>query len=335
MDMKAFGRRKMIARTALAVATLAVGIVAALTGTGDAAARKYYTFAAGGSSGSWYVGSAVMSELIRKACPDIGITPAPGGGVSNMRTLQQGKAEIGFYISQTLYEAYSGTGAFNEKADKLRAIMSTNPFFLQMVVHEDSQIHSVKDLIGKRISPAPKGFGAELEFQRLLPFYGLSYDKIEQAGGQVLFRNYDDGAKMFMDGHLDEISTGSPAPHPPFSEIAATHKIRFLPIEPKIGAAYHEKYPGYLPDTMPAGIYPGQDKPVATLAGYYGLATTTAVPDADVYCMTKAIYEGRKRITEAYGAYKTMLEPGAVVKGLPIPMHPAAEKYFREAGILK
>src|SRR5699024_6506229 len=146
--------------------------------------------------------------------------------VSNMRTLQDGKAQIGFYISQTLYEAYEGTGAFKKPKKKLRAIMSTIPFYLQMLVSQDSSIHSVKDLDGKRISPSKRGFGTELEFRRLLPFYGLSYEKIEQTGGEVLYRNYNDGAMMFMDGHLDELTAGSPAPHPPFTRIATTHAIR-------------------------------------------------------------------------------------------------------------
>ncbi|MGH8128159.1 MAG: TAXI family TRAP transporter solute-binding subunit [Gammaproteobacteria bacterium] len=327
-------RTKQIRHKAVFIlACFAVCII--MTSSGHAAGRKYYTFAAGGSAGSWYVGSAVMSELIRKTCPTIDITPAPGGGVANMRTLQAGKAEIGFDISQTLYEAYTGTGDFTKRADKLRAIMSTIPFYLQMAVSKNGPIQSATDLVGKRISPSKKGFGAELEFRRLLPFYSLSYEKIEQAGGQVLYRNYNDGAMMFLDGHLDEITAGSPAPHPPFTRIATTHPIRLLPVDPKIAAAYHKKYPGFESAMIPAGTYAGQTKPVPTLAGYFGIVTTTAVPDADVYCMTKAIYEGRKRIAESYGAYKAMLEPGAVLKGISIPMHPAAKKYFHEIGLLK
>lgn len=318
-------------------ATVAAAVVGAALFAAPAAAqdRKFITFAAGGSSGSWYVGSAVMSELIRKAYPELQVTPVPGGGVANMRTVQQGKAEIAFAIYQTLVEAYKGEGAYETEHDKLRVMLSTTPFFQQIVVRADSPIESLKDMAGKRVSPSQKGFGGEIAFARLLDIVGLSYEKIEAEGGQVLFRNYDDGANMFMDGHLDVINTGSPAPHPSYSQIAAQHDIRLIPIDDDVAAEFSEKYPGYVPGVLPANIYKGQTEPVPTVVGFYGVVTSADVPDEDVYKMTKAIYEGRKQIAEAYGAYEAMLEEGAVLRGIPIPMHPGAEKYFEEIGLKK
>lgn len=316
---------------------LVAGAVAAIVCAAPALAqdRRFITFAAGGSSGSWYVGSAVMSELIRAANPDLQVTPVPGGGVANMRTVQAGKAEIAFAIYQTLYEAYEGQGAYDRKHDKLRLIMSTTPFFQQVVVRKNSPIKSFRDMAGKRITPSAKGMGGELTFSRLLELHGLDYKQVESAGGQVLFRNYDDGAKMFMDGQVDVINAGSPAPHPPFSQIAAQHDIRLVPIDPEIAEKFSKEFPGYIPGVIPANRYKGQTEPVPTIVGYFGLVTSIDVPEDVVYRMTKAIYEGRKRIAEAFGAYDAMLEEGAVLRGFPIPQHPGAERYFREIGLLK
>ncbi len=95
----------------------------------------------------------------------------------------------------------------------------------------------------------------------------------------------------------------------------------------KIGAPY-------LAATIPAGTYDGQDADVATAAVGNFLITSEAVSDDTVYAMTKLLFDNLDQLTAAHAAAKA-IDPAKALDGMPLPLHPGAERYYREVGLLK
>ncbi|MGA0583847.1 MAG: TAXI family TRAP transporter solute-binding subunit, partial [Castellaniella sp.] len=115
-------------------------------------------------------------------------------------------------------------------------------------------------------------------------------------------------------------------------DLATSVKITVVPIPAdviaKIGNA------AYQPATIPAGTYEGQtaDTPTAAVPNF--LVTASTVPDDLVYQMTKVFYEQLDTLKSAHNAAKS-IERDNALKGMPVPLHPGAERYYKEVGLIK
>lgn len=97
-----------------------------------------------------------------------------------------------------------------------------------------------------------------------------------------------------------------------------------------------EKIPGWVPVEYPGGRYKGQDESVTVAAGLCGIAASKDLPDDIVYNITKALYDFRQEIADGYPCYTYMVENDKnLLKGIPIPLHPGAERFWREKGLIK
>ena len=173
----------------------------------------------GGSSGSWYVGGAIQSNIINRECSNLLVTPIPGGAITNMKTLEKGETLLVLTIWPQVYSSWMGEPPFESPLRKTRAILSEFPIYLQIIVRKDSDIYTVEDLVTKRICPGKQGLGGEQTFKAMLAEYNLTYDDIRKAGGKVLFLDYSDSIDMMKDGLLDVIVATSALDHPPFMEL--------------------------------------------------------------------------------------------------------------------
>jgi len=88
------------------------------------------------------------------------------------------------------------------------------------------------------------------------------------------------------------------------------------------------------PFTLPAGAFPGQDKPVKTFAGSAVLAAREDVPEDIIYKLVKSMYENQEFLINVHPITKYMVLEQAL-NGQPFPLHPGAEKYYREMGVIK
>jgi TRAP transporter TAXI family solute receptor len=315
-----------------------LGIVCALLGgTANATDPKFLTITCGGSSGSWYVGGAIMSEIFNTRYPKLRLTPVPGGGVTNMKVLQAGKAEFGFMFISTCAQALKGTGPFEgKKLGKLRAVMALAPMHMHLIVHDASGIKSYRDLEGKRVCPGKKGFTGAATFLALIKEYGMSVESIKKKGGNVLWLDYSDSAQSMRDRLIDAIFSTSSIPHAPYTELASVFKMRFIPIDEKIIKSFPKSNPGWSPGFIPPGSYPGVDKPVRTMVDSMAIGTRADASEETVYKFTKAVYEERQKLIEGYPAYKKLGPDVVVTEGLKsLPIHPGAAKYWKEIGLLK
>jgi len=290
-----------------------------------------------GSTGGGGLGplSVGVYKIIKNHLPDIQVGPpqATGGSTENTRLL--GLKEVNFGYTSEVAEAYSGRGVWakrNEKYTNLRSVYTFNYGYQQYITLESSGIRSFKDMKGKRICVGPAGSGGAVRAETIvLPAHGL------KAGVdyKVSYQPYASGCNQLRDGQLDVMAISMTAPTPAVVELAAFKKIYLVPMDPKSVEKIGKKDSKLSGTFIPKDVYGNSQtntEPVLSLALIVALATTIETPEDAVYRITKAHWENLKEFQTVSKTAKNIVLKDAFV-ALPAPLHPGAEKYYREAGL--
>jgi len=313
-------RRLMGAATALALAGAGL----------PAQAQDFINVLTGGTSGVYYpLGvalSKVFTEKVQGSRPSVQATKA---SVENLVLLQQGKGEIGFTLGDSLAMGWEGNeeAGFRSKLDKLRGITAIYPNYIQIVATKDSGIKSLTDLKGKRLSVGAPKSGTELNARAILQGAGLSYQDL----GKVEYLPFGESVELMKNRQLDATLQSAGLGVSSIRDLATSVPIVVVEIPADIVTKVGSPY---IKATIPAGTYDGQTAPVETAAVVNYLVTHSGVKDETVYQMTKAIYENLPELTAAHAAAKDIKLENAL-SGMPIPVHPGAQRYFDEKGVKK
>ena len=301
-----------------------------------ALAQTRLLFATGPSTGGWYPTGAAIGELIMKSNPDLNITVIEGGGVGNIRDVNSNRAHLGYTFSNVLAEALAGRKPFDkEKVNQVCGFLTLYISHYQAAVHADSSIKTYADLKDKRIAPGRRNWSGEILTERVLEAYGLSYDKIKDAGGKVNFIGYSDMTMLMRDKHLDACMGCTAAPSAFLMDLKTTHKIRFLSLDKAHADKITAKYPGYTYAEMPANTYKDQPNPVMTLAAHTITVVRKDLPVDTVYKMTKAVMEHLDKVYAAHPVIRYLNKKTALLGFKREAIHPGVIKYFKEIGEIK
>lgn len=289
------------------------------------------SMATGGTSGTYYPYGGAIAGVWTKNLKGVTVTvETTGASVENMRLLNSKQAELAITQNDIADYAYNGTEMFKEKITNYRGVAVLYPELLQLVVPGNSDIKTPKDLKGKRMSLGPAASGTEANTRQLLDAVGLTPKELSKA---AYLSNAEAGA-AFKDRQLDAMQITGGIPFPTYQDISTLQDIRLIPIEGDVAQALMSKYKFFVPVTIPANTYKGQEKPVQTVAV---MATLVAREDLDVdlvYWLTKTLIEKQPEVAQAHAKGKELSKESAV-KGLTVPWHPGAEKYYKEIGVLK
>ncbi|WP_438314426.1 TAXI family TRAP transporter solute-binding subunit [Sporosarcina sp. FA9] len=294
-------------------------------------APKEITFGSATVGGFWYTLSAAMSDKMTALYPDSSVTIVEGGSVSNLLGLGDGTFQIGFSNGQTVPEAINAIGPFKEKIENVSTIATLYPNVYHMVVRADSDIYTVEDLKGKKVSPGIKGYSGELVFQDVLDIVGMSYDDL----GGIEYIGTADGADLMRDKHIDAIVGMVAAPVSTFQELDTTVGIRMIPLTDDIVEKMSEKNEGYMEHIVTAGTYAGIKEDVKTVAGYSVLLVNDDLMDEEtVYQLTKMMVEEKDhwlKISNVMAEFDAEYS----VKNNVGKMHPGAMRYYKEVGAME
>ena len=194
---------------------------------------------------------------------------------------------------------------------------------------------TIMDLKGfeDKFSIGSRGSGTEGSGRALFSTLGIDPEK----DMTLEFLGYNASAQAMMDGRISgaNIPAGPPvsAITMLFAQLGA-EKVKVLDFTDEQLAEINKEYPIWSRYVIKAGTYPGLDKPINTVAQPNFLACRPDLPDETVYLITKTIYENLPFLVNIHKATAAMSLERAVA-GLPVPLHPGAEKYYREVGILK
>ena len=296
-----------------------------------AAVPKDMAFGSATVGGFWYTLSAGMADKMVPLYPDSSVTIVEGGSVSNLLGLGQGIFAIGFANGQTVPEALNGLNEFEEKIDNVSTVATLYPNVFHMVVREDSDIHSLEDLKGKKVSPGIAGYSGELAFKDMLAAVDMSYDDL----GGIEYVGTADGADLLRDGHIDAIVGMVAAPLSTFQELDTTVGIRMLPLDDEVVTALNEQNEGYLPHTIKGGTYSNITEDINTVAGYTVLLVNDDLMGEEaVYDLTKMLFENQEH-WKTLSATMNDFSPEYSVENNVGNLHPGAERYYKEVGAME
>ena len=307
------------------VAALGASLCAA-----SAQADDFINILTGGTAGVYYPLGVALSKIyadkIPGSRPSVQSTKA---SVENLNLLQAGKGEIAFTLGDSLGFAWEGNAdaGFKSPLKKLRGIAAIYPNFIQVVATKDSGIKTLADLKGKRISVGAPKSGTELNTRTILKAAGMSYSDL----GKVEYLGFGESVELMKNRQLDATLQSAGLGVASIRDLAATNDIVVVAIPAdlvsKIGAPY-------VSATIPAGTYRGQDADVQTAAVINFLVTQQGVKPDLVYAMTKSLFENLPQMVAAHNAAKAIKLEDAL-KGMPVPLHPGAERYYKEKGLIK
>jgi hypothetical protein len=311
-------------------AGLAVALTLAFTQPQTVKADEFLNVLTGGTSGVYYpMGVAlakVFSDKISGTRPSVQATK---GSVENLVLLNAGKGEIAFSLGDSLAFARDGNeeAGFKSKLDKLRGIAAIYPNYIQIVATKESGIKTLADLKGKRLSVGAPKSGTELNTRAILTAAGLSYKDL----GKVEYLPFGESVELMKNRQLDATLQSAGLGVAAIRDLASSVEIVVVEIPAsivdKIGAPYVKA-------TVPANTYTGQTSDVAGAAVVNYLVTRSDLPNDLVYGMTKSIFDNLPDLAASHSAGKEIRLDKAL-EGMPVPLHPGAEKFFREKGMVR
>lgn len=320
--------KKAILAAAAAV-VLAVGAVG--SSSGPAKAEEFVNVLTGGTSGVYYPLGVALTKIYADKIADARTSvQSTKASVENLNLLQQGRGEVGFSLGDSVAAAWAGDeeAGFKSKLSKIRGMAAIYPNYIQIVARGDSGIKTLADLKGKRISVGAPRSGTELNARAIFKAAGMTYEDF----GKVEYLPFAESVELVKNRQIDATLQSAGLGVASIRDLAATNPIVIVPIPAdvvsKVGNAV------YVSESIPAGTYDGQTQDVPTAAVVNFLVTHSGVDDELVYQMTKSMYENLGVLAAAHATAKDIKREEAT-KGMPIPLHPGAEKYFREAGVLK
>lgn len=283
--------------------------------------------ATGGTGGTYYPLGGGMADHITKNAGITATAQATGASAENIRLLRDKKADIAFTQNDIAEYAAKGTNMF-EQDGKIEAFQALGALYdetIQIVVSADSNIKSVADLKGKRVSVGAPGSGTEVNAQQIMEAYGLKFEDT-----QLQRLSFADSAKAIQDGQLDAAFQTAGTPTAAITELAATTGVKIIPIEADKIDAIIAKYPFYVKTTVPANTYQTVPEEVTTVSVKSMLVVRADLSEDLVYKVTKAIFENTDKLGHAK-AKEIKLE--SVLAGVSLPVHPGAKKFFDEKGV--
>jgi uncharacterized protein len=292
--------------------------------------RRVVRFSTGPPGGGFYPLGEGLARAYAASLPDVVIEPRPSGGaVANAEAIQSDTADMGFAFADVAYIAFGGgLGRGLRPYDRLRgmAVLQLTP--LHFVVRAGSDIHSITDLRGRRVSVGPPTTGTALTVRLVLEAFGFRRSDVVE----VENLRFDEAARRLVDGSLDAMF--DTAIYPAESvETAAEAGARLLPVVGPSIERLRRDYPFFRPAVIPRGTYPGIAGAVRTIGVDSLLLVSRDLDESLVHDLTKGFFDALPSLSSSVDALRFMdLEQSPAT---PIPLHAGAARYYRERELLR
>ena len=286
--------------------------------------------ATGGTAGTYYPFGGAMAKIWNSKIKGMNVTAQTSGASGeNVRLINKKEVELALVQSDTLDFAFNAKEAFKEPLKGMSTIAVLYPEIVQVVVASAGPIKSFADLKGKKVGVGAPGSGTEANFRQLAEIYGM---KKEDVNAQFL--SFSESAEAYKDKHIDAFIVTAGIPNAGIMDVATQNAIRILDIPADVAAKLTQKYPFLAAVKVPANTYKGQTADVSTVAVNAVLIAGNSLSEAMVYDLTKALFDNQADLASAHAKGKEVNLQYAV-KGVSIPFHPGAVKYYKEKGLMK
>lgn len=316
---------------------LALGAVIGMTAAPEAQAQQptFITIGTGGVTGVYYPTGGAICRMMARTRADHGIrcgAESTGGSVFNVNAVRNGELEFGVAQSDVQYNAYNGTGSMKEQGanPKLRSVFSIHPEPFTVVARKDANIKTFEDLKGKRVNVGNPGSGQRNTMETLMNKMGWTMKDF----ALVSELQANEQSQALCDNNIDAMVYVVGHPNGSIKEATTACDSVIVAVDNDSVKALIAENPFYRTATIPAGMYRGTDADTNTFGVGATLVTSADVPDDVVYALTKAVFENMDQFRSLHPAFANLDPKQMANDGLSAPLHPGAEKYFREAGLL-
>jgi uncharacterized protein len=317
-------------------AALAAAATMAVASAGPASAQSI-EFVAGQLGGGWYTMASGMAKLIEENNPGMTVKVVPGGGTANPSKIQQGQSQLGMGLDIFAKMALEGTNIYEGKPhDKLMTIgQSFSDNYLHFIRAEGAplgfeEVFKSEDI---DIGVTKAGSSDEMTFRFVMDYYDTSYEDLRSKGYKIVQGDYSELASAFKDGQIDYLFIVLGIPGAAVIDMSQGRTGELVAWPEQIRQDFVEQY-GYSQGQFPADTYPEyQDGPVETVVMATPLMVSADVPEDTVYQITKTLCENTDKLPTIH-ASMSVFNCETAAKNQPVPVHPGAEKYYKEMGYL-
>lgn len=298
------------------------------------------TWTAGSMGGGWYTQAGGFGELLNKKDAGINLKVIPGGGVQNVPLINSGDSEIGWGLPPLVGAALNGEDPYKEKFENVRGVATgLGISYFHFMVADDSPYKSIEDVFKSdkavRLTVSVVGSSDEWVFRKVMDYYGTSYEKLKDNGSKIFHAGYADQATQFKDKNVDVYFTFLGLPGAAVTEASIGRSMRIL--EWPADLLEHLGQFNLGSGDIPAGTYPkavNGDKDIKTATMGNCVIANKDLPDEVVYNFVKTLSENVEE-TRAIHPGLQVFDPSTAWDKIGAPLHPGAEKYYKEKGYIK
>ena len=324
---------RFLARTVLMAATVLVA-GACLAASAAAQQKASLVFSAGPTGGSWTPMAAATAEVVKKKFPEVDVQVEPGAALVNMEKIRNDKADLGWSMTTVLADARAGTNTWKGKqTDKPLLVANYYPNVWQLVVPQDSDVRKLADLKGKAVALPPRGNTSLAEgWELLLKVSGMKLDDL----GTKSFGSISENAELIKNRQAVAMGWYTTVPASFVLDLGSARKLRMVSLSEDVIDKMRQVNHGFARYVVPKGVYEayGIDEDVVTIQAPTILIASSKTPADVIYKVTKAIVEGRESFANVSAAMKGVTAKD-MAQNFGLPYHPGAEKYYKEAGLLR
>ncbi len=287
-----------------------------------------YIFATGGTSGTYYSFGENIANIWNNNIKDVNVVvESTGASAENLRLINQNEANLAFAQNDVMDYAYNGIDIFSgEKLTNFSAILTLYPEVVQIAATKESQIKSIADLKGKRVSVGDAGSGVEFNSKQILESYGLTFNDIEKYN--LSFTLSSEG---LQNGTLDACFIVAGIPNAALQELALNKEIVLISLDKIQIDELVIEYKYYTEFTIPANTYNGVTNSTRAIAVKASLVANNNLSEEAVYNLIKTIFDKKEDLIVLNSKAEEINIDNAY-RGISVPFHPGAVKYYKELG---
>ena len=300
------------------------------------AQESFISIGTGGVTGVYYPTGGAICRMMSKTRSEHGVrcgVESTGGSVYNINAIRGGELDFGVAQSDWQYHAFNGTSEFEATGafEDLRSVFSIHPEPFTVVARADAGIATFDDLKGKRVNVGNPGSGQRGTMEVLMAAKGWTMDDFALASELQAAEQ----SQALCDNNIDAMIYTVGHPSGSIQEATTACDSILVPVTgPEVEQLVADN-PFYRVATIPGGMYRGTDADVMTFGVGATLVSSAAVPEDTVYALVKAVFSDIDQFRGLHPAFANLDPKEMANDGLSAPLHPGAEKYFKEEGLVE
>ena len=314
---------------------VAVAMGGSLLAGAASAQQQFVTIGTGGVTGVYYAAGGAICRLMNQTRAEHGFrcsAESTGGSVFNLNAMREGEFDFGMVQSDWQYHSFNGSSTFEEAGawEDLRAVFSVHPEPFTLVARAESGIAGLDDLKGKRVNIGNPGSGTQASMEIMLEALGWTRDDFSLAAEL----RADEHGPALCDNQIDAFYYAVGHPSANIADPTTSCGAKIVPIEGEAITGLVEANPYYAQVNIPGGLYTGNPDPIPTYGVLATLVASTNVSEDAVYNLVKSVFDNFDAFKGLHPAFANLTPEEMVANGNSAPLHPGAERYYKEKGWL-